>query len=208
MNAILRRAERDLIAMANLLGHDDIAKRANERLAHLDQGFEKLWSEEVGGYVTLDLRRDEYATGLTSGSWLALFAGNVDDDRASKMSATLAGWLEQVEHGVPSFDPGHELFDSIRYWRGPVWAMVNWMIATGLVEHGQTDLAERIRRDTAALIEKADFREYFCPVTARGGGGTDFSWTASMYLYWASEQTGQPITNTDNMTNTPDQEAK
>lgn len=192
MNAILRRAERDLINMATLLGQDDIAARAKARLARLDAGFEQLWSEPVGGYVTLDLRRGEHATGLTSGSWLALFAGAVEPARAGKMAATLTHWVSQVEHSVPSFDPGHELFDSIRYWRGPVWAMINWMIATGLSEHGETDLADRIRRDTQSLIELSEFREYFCPVTGRGGGGTDFSWTASMSLYWAARPEALP----------------
>ncbi|MEQ9344873.1 MAG: trehalase family glycosidase [Thalassospira sp.] len=208
MNAILRRAERDLIAMAKLLGKDDIATRAASRLARLDTGFEKLWSDDVGGYVTLDLRRDEYATGLTSGSWLALFAGHVEPKHAGKMAATLSHWLTQVERGVPSFDPNHELFDSIRYWRGPVWAMVNWMIATGLIEHGETDLAERIRADTQALIEQSDYREYFCPVTGRGGGGSDFSWTASMSLYWASRPTGDVINSPVLTPTTPEQEAK
>ncbi|HAI30528.1 MAG TPA: hypothetical protein DCM48_13500, partial [Thalassospira sp.] len=143
---------------------------------------------------------------LTSGSWLAMFAGPVEPARAGKMAATLTHWLSQVKHGVPSFDPNHELFDSIRYWRGPVWAMINWMIATGLSEHGETDLADRIRRDTQSLIDQSDFREYFCPVTGRGGGGTDFSWTASMSLYWAARPETLPITPHLSQTGTVDQE--
>lgn len=129
-----------------------------------------------------------------------------DIDAHLDQATTLTYWLDQVKSGVPGFDPAHELLDPIRYWRGPVWAIVNWMTATGLIEHGETGLAERIRRDTQALIDQSDFREYFCPVTGRGGGGTDFSWTASMSLYWAARPESLPITAHLSQTGTAGQE--
>jgi glycogen debranching enzyme len=32
---------------------------------------------------------------------------------------------------VPSTDPDYLRFERLRYWRGPIWAVVNWMIADG-----------------------------------------------------------------------------
>ena len=50
----------------------------------------------------------------------------------------------------------------------------------------ETSPAARVRGDTAALIEQAGFYEYFCPITGRGAGGGDFTWTAATWLAWAS----------------------
>lgn len=186
MNAILRRAEHDLSWLADAVGLPDIARRAQERAERLEHGFEALWDEDLKGYVSRDLRREGRAKDLSAGSWLAFYAGQVHPAGAERMVALLGEWLQQVTYSVPSFDPGNPLFDSIRYWRGPVWAIVNWMIADGLMRNGYAQHSETIRSHTRTLIAETGFYEYFCPLTGRGGGGDDFSWTASMWLSWAT----------------------
>lgn len=191
MNAILRRAERDLVALALQFNLPSIATRATHRLARLDHGFNQLWSDIAKGYTTLDLRNNKLEHRLSSGSWLSLYGGPENEERAEIHCSTLNRWRQQIRFALPSFDPGDPAFDDIRYWRGPVWAMINWMIATGLAEHGHPDMADQLADDTAALIDQSAFREYFSPVTGKGGGGKDFSWTAAMWLYWASPSARQ-----------------
>ncbi|WP_404401456.1 MGH1-like glycoside hydrolase domain-containing protein [Pelagibacterium halotolerans] len=185
VNAILLRAERDLAALAAAVGETDIAESARVRAARMEAGIEALWSEELNGYVSLDLRHDAKATTLSAGTLLALYGG-VGAGRAEQLTATLARWAERVTYLVPSYDPEESRFDPIRYWRGPVWAVVNWMIASGLADAGKGDLAEVVRRDTGRLIAKSGFYESFDPLTGAGCGGGDFSWTAAMWLAWAS----------------------
>ncbi len=193
MNAILRCAERDLLHMAEDLGEANIVARTRARLARLDAGFEQLWSDDLGGYVSLDLRTGEQAETLSAGSWLAFHGGEVPAERAAIMLAKMQNWLAKVRYGLPSFDPNHPAFDSLRYWRGPVWGIINWMIAGGLARHGHTDLADRLRRDISTLIGETGFYEYYCPLTAKGAGGDAFSWTAAIWLGWASpSRTPQP----------------
>ena len=186
MNAILMRAEHDLVWLADAVGLGEIARRAEMRVERLEKGFEALWDEKLQGYVSLDLRRDIKAVDLSAGSWLAFYAGQVHPARAEQMMALLTRWQEAVSYSVPSFDPFNPLFDSIRYWRGPVWAIVNWMIADGLMRNGYAQVSETIRAQTRTLITDTGFYEYFCPLTGRGGGGDAFSWTASMWLAWAT----------------------
>ncbi len=69
---------------------------------------------------------------------------------------------------VPSFDPDAPGFDARRYWRGPVWYVVNNRIGLGLREIGELDRSERIRRDTAALSEATGFSEYYDPSPETG----------------------------------------
>jgi glycogen debranching enzyme len=79
------------------------------------------------------------------------------------------------------------MFDPVKYWRGPVWVNVNWMLHHGLLRAGKHELAARVRDDTLALLERHGFWEYFDPRPAAagrsGGLGTDgFSWSAALAL--------------------------
>ena len=58
---------------------------------------------------------------------------------------------------------------------------MNYMIATGLAETGYGELARRVQGDTATLIKQSGFYEYFDPLTGKGYGGGDFSWTSAIW---------------------------
>ena len=87
---------------------------------------------------------------------------------------------------VPSWDPDATAFEPQRYWCGPVWPQMNNIISKGLAEQGEEDLANKVRADLVRLIEKSGFFECFNTITGDGCIGTDFSWTAAMWLAWAS----------------------
>jgi glycogen debranching enzyme len=181
-NAILLRAEQDLFALAERFG--TAAQRA-EIAARIDRqraALEKLWCAATGTFVSRDLI-DATAIAIgTSAGFLPLFARAVSADRIATLAATLRLWAGQVRFLVPSADPRAARFEPRRYWRGPIWAIVNWMIADGLSWAGQQHLATRLRQDTRALITRQGFSEYFNPTTGDGIGGQDFSWTAAIYL--------------------------
>jgi glycogen debranching enzyme len=63
-------------------------------------------------------------------------------------------------------------------WRGPTWINTNWYVARGLRRHGREDLARTIEDRSAALVERAGFREYYDPFTGEGFGAEGFSWSA------------------------------
>jgi glycogen debranching enzyme len=182
-NAILLRAEQDLLAMAGRFGTDTERAEIEERVARLHTALERLWHDGLGLYASMDLMTHEIISVGTSGGFLPLFAGHARD-RAATLAATLARWAARVSRVVPSTDPGFTGFEPKRYWRGPIWAVVNWMIADGFRATGDAATADRIRGDTVALIEAAGPSEYFDPVTGEGIGGADFSWTASIFLLW------------------------
>jgi glycogen debranching enzyme len=84
--------------------------------------------------------------------------------------------------GVASADLLGDDFDRRRYWRGPVWANLNWLLARGLRQHGLAEQASRLETTTLELAEHGGIREYFDPLTGSGRGSDDFSWTAAVLL--------------------------
>jgi glycogen debranching enzyme len=181
-NAILLRAERDLLAMAEGLMPAESAGIA-ARITRMETGLAAQWSEARGIFLSRDQIAEAPLDAATSAGFLPLWAGIGD---ARYLAATLARWLTEVRYAVPSTDPAEPGFEPLRYWRGPIWAIVNWMIAEGFAAGGEEATAERIRNDTRALIGTAGFAEYFDPRTGAGAGGASFSWTAAIGLLLAT----------------------
>ena len=84
--------------------------------------------------------------------------------------------------GVASYDLQAEDVDTRRYWRGPVWANLNWLLARGLRTHGLAADADALDAATLRLVGGAGLREYFDPHTGEGRGAGDFSWTAAVLV--------------------------
>lgn len=180
MTAIVLRAERDLKALAQSAGITltDI----DDRIARLEAGMDTLWRDDIHAYVAKDLRTGELADSVTSGSYLALYGGVTKYKDA--LIASFDAVADACTYTVPSFDPRDHRFDHVRYWSGPVWSIVNWMIGRGFEEQGATAQADRIRRDTAAVTRIGNFHEYFSPTDGQGCGGKAFTWTAAVWLAW------------------------
>jgi glycogen debranching enzyme len=184
-NAILLRAERDLLALAARFGTPHEAAAIGARIALKEAALPGLWNTALNGFASFDLIAGATIPVPTSAGFLPLFAHAATAAQINAMVMKIEHWGALAPHLVPSTDPAHPSFEPMRYWRGPIWAVVNWMIADGLDWAGHPALAGRIRRDTVGLAAKAGFSEYFDPTDGRGIGGADFSWTAAIFLLLA-----------------------
>ena len=184
---ILLRADRDLLWLAEQLGATAAAGEVGQWIALGEAGAARLWRPELGGYAALDLRTSKHASALCAVGFLAFYAGLTE--HGALLARNLERFRARTGFAVASFDPDDPRFDAIRYWRGSVWAVINFLIGQGLAEQGWADLAAVVRNDTAALIRRAGFAEYFDPVTGQGAGGQAFTWTAAVWLAWALSQT-------------------
>jgi glycogen debranching enzyme len=181
-NAILLHAERDLLALAQRFGQTADAGEIGARAERMQSAIKALWNPRLGLFQSLDLIDRTPVDVGTSAGFLPLYAGAADASQTEAMTASLQRWAGQVRHLVPSTAPDESRFEALRYWRGPVWAVVNWMIAEGAATSGEAGLAATLRSGTRDLIETGGFCEYFDPCDGRGIGGGDFSWTAAIYL--------------------------
>jgi hypothetical protein len=181
-NAILLRAERDLLALSERFGTVSDSREIAARIARQTTAIAAQWSASHGIFLSRDLLAHTPIDSATSAGFLPLWAGCVTQDQLAGLGATLDHWQTLVKRLVPSFNPADARFEPRRYWRGPVWHVVNWMIAEGFRAAGDLPHATRILDDTLADVVDAGLDEYFDPRDGAGLGGRDFSWTAAIYL--------------------------
>jgi hypothetical protein len=182
---VLLRAHEDLAVLGRALGED--VTEIEGWAAELRNALPLIWNPELGAYDAKDLRTGQFAGVLGSGAFLAYLAGASNPE----LDAQLMRVWDAVRYGIPSADPEAAIFDPRRYWRGPTWPVVNALMAIGLRDAGRHDLEARLRSETAELIQKHGFFEYFDPTDATPCGGDNFTWTAAIWLTWAGRDLEQ-----------------
>ena len=184
MTFILLRATRDLVALGEALGVE--TSEARGWIEELERGAARLRDPASGRFTGIDLGTGRHTGHVSNASFLCWYAGIED----AEMAEALDEALEACAYPVPSHPVGTPEFDPKRYWRGPTWAMMNCMIGRGLAEMGHADRARAVRDATARAIAEHGFAEYFNPLTGDPAGGGSFSWTAAVWLAWASPSAG------------------
>ena len=178
-NSILVRSCEDLANLAETLGQEKIARRNRAQAKKGLAALETLWEESLGQYVCLDRKIGKHVVTASIGGLLPIFA-SIPPHRAAAIARRIERIGETVRYLVPSHNPDDSRFDAQRYWRGPVWLVVNHMIIDGLEQGDFRTLAGRIAQDSLALARSSGFAEYYSPLNSAPCGGAGFSWTAAM----------------------------
>ena len=186
VNAILLAADEALAGLADRYGTAADRAEISGWISRGTAALSTLWSPELGLYRAHDTLTNTGVAVPSSAGLLPLLTAAPGPSEVTALAATLRRWHAAGQILVPSTPREVSGFDARRYWRGPVWAVVNWLIARGLARHGETELAELVRADTARLLERAGFAEYFDPLTGDGLGGDAFTWTAAVQLLLAA----------------------
>lgn len=187
MNAILIKSNNSLIQLGKKFNFDT-AEIEEWNQQSIKVYNDKFWNDDIECYVTYDLRGKQQIKHKEIGGLTALYAGIPDQNKASILNKYLQNLHNRGYYICPSFDVDSPLFDSKRYWRGPVWPQMNWMIYHGLRNYGFEETAEIVKNDLIELVDKLGFYEYFesqkkvVSDLNNGYGGKEFSWTAACIM--------------------------
>lgn len=184
MTFILLRATRDLLTLASEAGHEDLLPELQGYVRQLEESAGYLWDSENNTFCSRNTVTGSHSGDVTSASFLYAYADAGSPQQRQHMQDHFDRLARSSRYMLPSYDVEGLEFDDLRYWRGPVWIIVNYMVARGFDECGLQESSERIRADSARLIAEHGFREAFSPVSGAGTGGDAFSWTAAMWLSW------------------------
>jgi hypothetical protein len=184
-NAILGAAEMALSQIAAVVGADPEAHRRRAQ-AITDAVVKHLYDPQTRTFRARDVRTGTLSparcvSGLTPLILPGLPTEHVDAIMTEAESARF-GMPGRTGLPVPSYDRTAPGFDPLRYWRGPVWINVNWLLRRGMLLHGHHESAEDLRASMLKLVHRAGHFEYFHPVTGQGIGARSFGWTAALAL--------------------------
>lgn len=152
---------------------------------------DKFWDVEAEMFYPYDFNNKALIKKDILGAVISLFAGIPNKEQANALVNKIEKSFIPNEAWFlcPSYSAKAEDFDPKKYWRGPLWPNVNWLLYHGLKRYGFDTVAEKIKEQTIYLIEHVGMYEYFdprpleeSPLEQKGLGGQNFSWTAAIYL--------------------------
>lgn len=187
-NCILIRANEHLKQIAKTL-RADIPEDLLKCMEQSPKTLEELWDPYTEQYYPRDFVTHRLIKQPSIEALLPLYAGCISRERAALLVKTL-----ENEHmfgpafPVPSTPLNSPWFDPERYWQGPSWVNMNWLIIDGLHRYGYSDHAEALRESTLELVQKHGFFEYFNPLNGDPLGAPNFSWTAALSIDLAKTQ--------------------
>lgn len=183
--SILHKATKDIISLCNEMQYTpDSMSTLSSRVALTESSFSQLWSENHHSFLNRDAISGELCPVLTTGTMMALYGELANDSQAAQLKELLKNWLSATKYGMSSTYAKCPEFEPQRYWRGPVWLHINWLLTLGSESYGFTEEAMLIKESALELITNEGYYEYFNCNTGAGCGGDSFSWTAAISLHW------------------------
>jgi hypothetical protein len=184
-NTALGLAEQALARIAAEIGGDPTPHR--ERAARITAALvDRLYDPATGTFHPRDLRAGRLVPARTA---LGLAPLALPDLPPRQVTAVLAeacsprfGLAARMDRPLPSHDRSAPDFEPLRYWRGPSWLNLGWLLWRGLRAHRRPDLAAGLRESMIGLVAGAGCHEYFHPDTGAGLGSPAFAWTAALLL--------------------------
>ena len=183
-NSILLRANKHFL---------DIAKSVRagvpaDLLACMEKAaktFEELWDPYTEQYYSRDFVTHKLLKEQSCAALLPLYAGTISKERAALLVKSLENeHIFGPPYPVPSVPLNSPWFNAERYWQGPLWFNINWLVADGLRRYGYKAHAAALIEGSLELAEQHGFYEYFNPLSGDPLGAANFSWTAAITIDW------------------------
>lgn len=193
ISALLVSANESLMRIATLAGADledfDII---DEWIQRGRRGLAESWDDERGRCFDTDLATGERIDVETIAMIAPILAGQVTP--AVRMAAKQL-WHSDRMIGAPHLrwplppttSTTAPQYHPTRYWRGPIWPVINWLLWYAWDRIGEFEIADELRANALQQIQTSGFYEYMHPVTGEGLGSDAQSWTAAVTLDWLAD---------------------
>jgi hypothetical protein len=181
-NCMLIRANKNLQDIAKTI-HEELPSWMLERIAKTEEALEELWDEATGQYYSRSFASHKLIEESSVATLLPLYAGTISEDKVKRLMELL-GRPEYfgAEWPVPSVPLSSPQYSELKYWQGPTWININWLIIDGLRRYGYQKEALELKKRTLDLVKKSGFSEYFSAKDASPAGASNFSWTAALII--------------------------
>ena len=143
---------RCLIRLAEIAGETDAVPVLKERMEAVERAMATLWNPETGIYENRDAVTGQFSHRISPTNLYSLFSANVTPEQKKSMSERYLCNPDELggPFMLPSISRADPAFPDQDYWRGRIWAPMNYLVYEALSEAGMEEemrlLAESSRR--------------------------------------------------------------
>lgn len=157
LNSLLALDAQVLAHIATAIGKDDEAARLTERFVqHTKNINEHLWDDQRNVYANR-LLSGEFVTPLAPTSFYPLVTGEVPTDRREKLVTDYLQATDKFggQYGLPSVTRDDPAYADNVYWRGRIWAPLNFWVYLGLSRSGAANAAQDLAKSGDDLFQQS-----------------------------------------------------
>ena len=193
LNSLYTMDAEYLALIADAIGeHKEAAAHRQECAAMIQRINDKLWNEELGVYCSRYWdeggKPGAFLTRLTPMNFYPLIVGVPDPSRAGRVLKLMTDpkkfWGQWVLPTLPYDDP---LWPKQDYWKGKVWAPVNYLVFQGLKRYASPELQAEFARKSVDIFMRNWTTKHVCGenyLSTTGDQSSDphYTWGALMCL--------------------------
>jgi len=193
-----------LAVMAGELGHVEVARELTDRARDYASGLKQLWNADAGIFQNCQTDTGEFSPRLSPTLFYPLLAGVASPEEAAFMVERhllneQEFWGEWV---LPSISRNDPAFTDQVYWRGRIWAPLNFLVYLGLKRAKYDGPASMLAARSLKLLEKNwsqrwGMFENYSPITGEGGEvmlcDPLYPWSGLFFLMAAMDDNRLPL---------------
>lgn len=147
-----------LIRLAREIGREEDIPELEQRLEHARRGLEGLWDEENGFYYNKRTDTREFSRRISPTNFYALFDTTMPEERQRRIADEHYYNPEEFygEWMLPSIARNDPAYPEQDYWRGRIWAPMNFLVYLAVCGTTLTD----VRKDLAEKSRKLFMKEW------------------------------------------------
>jgi hypothetical protein len=178
-----------LSELAGVLGKPEVRAELVERARQYSVKLETLWNEEFGLYLNKDLVTGEFSYRLSPTLFYPLLAKVPDQHQATRMMKEHFSNPEEFwgEYMIPSIARNDEAFADNKYWRGRIWAPMNFLVYLGIRNYDLPDARRDIVEKSSSLLLQSWIaeRHVYENYNSETGQGNDAGMSDKFY-HWGA----------------------
>lgn len=143
-----------LAAIADELGKSEEAREIRARADRYSTKLRELWDEELGLYRDKDLTTGRFTTRKSPTHFYPMLAGVPTPEQAARLvnEHLLDPRAFYGEYMIPSISRDDPAYADNSYWRGRIWAPMNFLVYLGLRNYDLPEAQALIAEKSNALL--------------------------------------------------------